>query len=288
MLRLPLLRSFVGSTDRRSRHLVTAQDRCCSGPFSYIPVMAPLVLVHGITESKQSWDPLLDALSIDPASDVRRTVLAVDLRGHGEATRTPPFDLVAMATDVLAEMGTAGIAPRDAVIIGHSLGGTVVTAMAAVTEFRAVVNVDQPLRLADFQTALRQLEPLLRGDDANFFAAITMVFDAMRGPLSDEQYGRLTALRRPERTVVLGVWDPIFTLESGDLDAMVASMTRAITSPYLSLHGIDPGSEYGGWLTQNITGAKTEVWPDHGHYPHLVDSRRFVDRINAFIESTRS
>ncbi len=250
--------------------------------------MTPLVLVHGITESKHAWDPLLDALSIDPGAEARRTILAVDLRGHGEATRTPPFDLVAMATDVLSAMEQAGIAPRDAVTIGHSLGGTVVTAMAAVTEFRGVVNVDQPLRLADFQAGLRQLEPMLRGDEASFSAAVAMVFDAMRGPLSDEQYQRLAALRRPERAVVLGVWEPVLTLSSGDLDAMVASMTRTIDSPYLSLHGIDPGPDYASWLADHIAGAAMEVWPDHGHYPHLVDPNRFVDRINTFVDSTRT
>ena len=253
----------------------------------YVPVMTPLVLVHGITESKHSWDPLLEALCVDPTSDGRRPILAVDLRGHGAAARTPPFDLVAMASDVLSEMEAAGIAPRDAVAIGHSLGGTVVTAMAAVTEFRAVVNVDQPLKLADFQAGLRQLEPMLRGDADSFAAAITMVFDAMRGPLADEEYHRLTALRRPDQTVVLGVWEPVLTLQSGELDAMVSSMTQTITSPYLSLHGIDPGPGYAGWLAANIKGATTEVWPDHGHYPHLVDPTRFVDRINALIESTR-
>lgn len=250
--------------------------------------MTSIILVHGITESRHSWDALLEALSIDLASGRRRTVLAVDLRGHGSATRTPPFDLVAMATDVLAELETEGIAPRDAVIVGHSLGGSVVTAMASVTEFRAVVNVDQPLRLADFQAGLRQLEPMLRGSRQDFETAIAMVFDAMRGPLSDEQHERLASIRRPDQTVVLGVWDPILTLPSGDLDAMVASMTRTIASPYLSLHGIDPGPDYASWLAAHITGAAMEVWPDHGHYPHLVDPRRFADRINAFIDSTRS
>ena len=38
----------------------------------------PLVLIHGITESRQTWRPIIDRLSHS------RRVLAVDLRGHGE------------------------------------------------------------------------------------------------------------------------------------------------------------------------------------------------------------
>ncbi len=108
------------------------------------------------------------------------------------------------------------------------------------------------------------------------------------GPLPDEEYRRVKAPRRPEQDVVLGVWDPVLTLSAGDLDAMVAAMTTTITSPYLSLHGIDPGPEYPGWLADHITGAVAEIWPDHGHYPHLVDPTRFVERVNAFIDSSRS
>ena len=39
----------------------------------------PLVLVHGITESRAAWDPLVPALSAD------HTVVAIDMRGHGES-----------------------------------------------------------------------------------------------------------------------------------------------------------------------------------------------------------
>jgi pimeloyl-ACP methyl ester carboxylesterase len=244
--------------------------------------MTSLVLVHGITESKHSWDPLLDPLSAGESGTPRK-ILAVDLRGHGAATRAAPFDLATMATDVLQQMSSADIAPEDTLLIGHSLGGTVVTAMASVATFRGVINIDQPLKLADFQAGLQQLEPMLRGEEAGFVAAIGMVFDAMRGQLPDAEYQRLAAIRRPEQPVVLGVWDPVLTLPAAQLDAIVEAMTRSITSPYLSLHGIDPGPDYAEWLDTHVPGATAEVWPDHGHYPHLVDPARFVARVEDFL-----
>ena len=55
-----------------------------------------LVLVHGITESRRAWDPLV----ADLASD--HTVVAVDVRGHGESALADTYDSQAMAGDVAA------------------------------------------------------------------------------------------------------------------------------------------------------------------------------------------
>lgn len=247
--------------------------------------MTSIVLVHGITESKQSWGALVDALANDPTTEAGRPLLNVDLRGHGTATRTPPFDLETMATDVIGEMVAAGFDPADTVAIGHSLGGTVVTAMASAVGLRGVINVDQPLKLADFKAGLLQLEPMLRGSTDDFENAISMVFDSMRGPLADAEFERISAARQPEQPVVLGVWEPVLTMDAADLDAMVEGMATSISSPYLSLHGIDPGPGYAEWLSNTIPGAITEIWPDHGHYPHLVDTDRFIERVNQFISA---
>ena len=38
-----------------------------------------LVLIHGITENRQTWDPLLEDLATD------HRVLRGDLRGHGDS-----------------------------------------------------------------------------------------------------------------------------------------------------------------------------------------------------------
>ena len=54
----------------------------------------PLVLVHGITESRRSWDPLIGPLAAG------HTVLAVDLRGHGQSGAGERYDLDSMAADV--------------------------------------------------------------------------------------------------------------------------------------------------------------------------------------------
>ncbi len=241
--------------------------------------MADLVLIHGITEAKQSWDPLLDRLGEN------HRVLAVDLPGHGASASAGPFDLGTMASDVFKTMAAAGFDPATTVLIGHSLGGTVVSAMASVSSVRGVINVDQSLDLAGFQAGLRQLQPLLEGDADAFRSAISMVFDSMRGPLSSTETVRIEALRLPIQDVVLAVWSPVLQGSLDDLNALVGAMAQAIGAPYLSLHGIDPGPTYEGWLEALIPTASVEVWAEHGHYPHLVDPSRFVARVNDFVSS---
>ncbi len=234
-----------------------------------------LVLVHGITESHHSFDPLFDALSHS------YDVTSIDLRGHGDSTREAPYDVVTMALDLRGVLESEGL--NDAVLVGHSLGGTVVSVAAALGSVRGVVNVDQSMELASFQTSLRALEPMLRGDQASFEAAMAMVFDAMRGPLSDEEWARLSALRRYDQEVVLAIWDGVFSLSEEDLAAMVRSLSSAISVPYLSLHGTDPGAHYETWLGELVPSAVVERWEGFGHYPHLVDPDRFLARLETFV-----
>jgi pimeloyl-ACP methyl ester carboxylesterase len=236
---------------------------------------SPLVLVHGITESAASWDPLVAPLA------AAHRVVTLDLRGHGRSGRAAPYDLATFAGDVRAVLDAAGIGD-DALLVGHSLGGTVVSAFASAFPCRAVVSVDQPLALAGFQESLRQLEPMLRGGDEAFQQAIVAVFDSLRGRLDGAEAERIAALRRPDQDVVLGVWSVVLDSDAADLDALVASVASQITVPILSLHGIDPGPDYAGWLAGLVPTAAVEVWAGDGHYPHLVEPDRFLARLAAF------
>ena len=93
-----------------------------------------LVLLHEITESSGSWDPIVERLR------ATYRVVTVDLRGHGESPLGEAYDPVSYATDVVETVASAGI--ERPVVIGHSLGGVVASAVAAISPVGGGINVD--------------------------------------------------------------------------------------------------------------------------------------------------
>lgn len=237
----------------------------------------PVVLVHGITESRGSWTPIVDRLAGD------HEVLLVDLRGHGESSSAATYELADMARDVHAVIADAGIAPPH--LVGHSLGGAVVSAAGALGGARSVTDIDQSLLLSAFTEQIRSVEGMLRDADA-FGAVIAGLFEQLAGPaLPPAERERVGALRRPDQHVVLGVWRVLLESSVAEIDAAIDAALagyRAHPTPYLAIMGADPGDGDAAWLVERVPGATVELWPDHGHYPHLVDPDRTVARLREF------
>lgn len=235
----------------------------------------PVMLVHGITESCRTWDPVRDRLV-----DAGYRVVALDLRGHGQSPPAGAYDLGSLAGDVVAVAMAEGLAtPR---VVGHSLGGAVASALAGAFPVESAVNVDQSLKLDDFQDQLKQAEPALR-DPNSFPMVIDGLFAQLAGEaITSEEWERVQSNRRADQEVVLGVWDLVLTAPREELAAAVEGAAGGVACPYLSLHGIDPGDEYKAWLQRLVPQAQVEVWAGLGHYPHLVEPDRFVARLREF------
>jgi len=89
-----------------------------------------LVLVHGFGGDKNSWLFVQEPLSAG-APGGGRTVHAIDLPGHGESSKKLPdgTDVGALAEVVIGFLDALGI--DRAHLVGHSLGGAVVAAVAS-------------------------------------------------------------------------------------------------------------------------------------------------------------
>jgi len=75
------------------------------------PNLAPLILLHGFTQTSRSWDPILPHLS------GARSVIRVDLPGHGLSTHADA-DLISTAALVVETCGRG-------TVVGYSMGGRI-------------------------------------------------------------------------------------------------------------------------------------------------------------------
>src|SRR5215210_1321605 len=82
----------------------------------------PVVMLHGITDSWRSFEPVLPYL---PASV---HAYGVTQRGHGDASRPGSYELDELVEDVALFMDAVGL--RSAVLCGHSMGSIVATRFA--------------------------------------------------------------------------------------------------------------------------------------------------------------
>ena len=85
---------------------------------------APLVIAHGLFGSARNWSAIAKRLAL------RRRVVVVDMRNHGDSPRSPVHGYAAMAEDLAETIAGAG---GRADLMGHSMGGKAAM-MLALTE----------------------------------------------------------------------------------------------------------------------------------------------------------
>ena len=83
-----------------------------------------MVLLHGIGARADLWADVIDNLSD------RYTMVAFDLRGHGESTCNQELSVAAMASDML--QATEKLQLSSFHLVGVSLGGAVAVRLAAM------------------------------------------------------------------------------------------------------------------------------------------------------------
>jgi lipase len=105
-----------------------------------------VVCVHGLTQHGGVFESLAGRLA-QGGNDV----LAVDLRGHGESGREPPWNTDRHVRDLLETL--ARLRVGSVTWIGHSFGGRVVAAAAAAAEelTDALILLDPGLEMAPAQ-----------------------------------------------------------------------------------------------------------------------------------------
>jgi pimeloyl-ACP methyl ester carboxylesterase len=256
----------------------------------------PLVLIHGVAGSSETWEPVIEPLA------ERYTVIAPDLIGHGESAKPRgDYSLGAFASgirDLLLALGH-----QRATVLGHSLGGGIAMQLA----YQFPDRCDR-LVLVSSGGLGREVNFLLRAATLPGSEWVIPVLASQRVLGAGEWLGRLvgrTGLRAGSD--LEEVWRGLASLhDAGARQAFVYTLRSMVDPggqrvsardrlyltrqmPTLILWGesdrIIP-VHHGEQAHEEMPGSVFESFPRAGHFPHRDDPVRFVRAIDEFVRST--
>lgn len=271
----------AGSTPRLARHLLTLDDGHQVG-VAVCGQGVPVVLVHGFTA-----EGILYAQTLARLVKLGFKVVAVDVAGHGGTQGLPTGgeDLASYVALLGRVLDLLGI--RTAVLAGHSLGGRLVTQLAAEDPSRslAVVLIDACVgetwdRLIGVS---KFAPPVLAGIGAMLVADTLSTLPLLRDPGQALKLGRLVAptlaghALRPWRMLGPGVSlvrsspsRPLLrALAERDVPVVVIHGDRDLVVPYWTAR--EAARDAHGWLVTVHGGTHSWVLKDPETLPGICN-----------------
>jgi pimeloyl-ACP methyl ester carboxylesterase len=252
-----------------------------------------LVLIHGITNSSQSWEPAMRLLARD------FDVIAPDLPGHGESDRQRGDHSLGghacVMRDLLHVLGVA-----RATVVGHSLGGGV--AMQFAYQFPDMV---ERLVLVGSGGLGREVSPLIRSAALPFAEQVLPLLTAR--PLIEAGSaiaGLVGRLGFKPGADLAEVSRGVASLGDTERRAAFVRTVRSVISPlgqrvtatdrlYLAAElptlivwgDRDPiiPVEHGRAAHALLANSQLEIFEGAGHFPQLDDPYRFATLVTAFV-----
>lgn len=245
----------------------------------------PTICVHGLAQHGGIFADLGARL----AEDGRR-VIAVDLRGHGDSGREPPWNTETHVADLLETAAAMGV--ERATWIGHSFGGRMIGALAAAAPERVerLVLLDPGLQVPpayalesaeverldwSFATVESAVNALMSAD-TTMASPKEVVTAYARDDLRQGPDGRLRFSFSPAAAVV--AWSEM-TLPPPEIAAVPTLLVRPITS---SVSGRADDSRYREALGPLLTMAAVP----NGHNVLWESPAETEAAILAFLEQT--
>jgi pimeloyl-ACP methyl ester carboxylesterase len=239
----------------------------------------PLVFLHGITGSSNSWDAIAPSFVDD------YHVMAFDLRGHGQSGKPDggyswesdyARDISAFITEQLDE---------PAIVVGHSLGATV-SAPAAVQAgdaVRAIVMEDPPAFVSDDEDAPR----------VRFASVLTVKAlpfdDRIEELMKTMNIAREAATIRAENLENMS--ESVMTeLFAGGSSYRPDDLLPKVARPTLVILGNPNKGGVVDWtdrprLQRLLEGSKILEWPEVGHGIHSEAPERFIATVSDFLKT---
>jgi pimeloyl-ACP methyl ester carboxylesterase len=245
------------------------------------PAGAPVVLIHGYTDSARDWVPLVPYLS------PHFHLILVDIRGHGSSSKPECcYTRLDFAYDIKLLLDALGVQRAD--VVGHSLGSLIAQTFAEFwpERTRRVVLISStggpppgapPRKPAyDYAAQIRQLHEPIDPDSPfmiEWWSSPTPV---------DPDF--LRRQRRDAAAIPLRVW--LAVLEQGAVDSDLQRTLPKLTAPTLLIWGSkDPimEEEVRQTLRAALPRAQVKIFAGLGHNPFWEDPRGCAQVINAFL-----
>jgi pimeloyl-ACP methyl ester carboxylesterase len=229
-----------------------------------------LVFVHGWQADHTVWQDVIDALG------PQMHTIALDLRGSGESERKGPYRLERYAADINELIGALGLS--SAVVIGHSMGGTVALRFAVdypqATQ-RLVLVAPVPASGGGFSP---KGEAYLRATAADPTAARNWLARTLANPSQQATLDRVCA--------VAAKWQRDVALECFEswAHADFAEVTRTIAAPVLVV-----APEHDAPQTQEqrvaalLPQATYVMLRNAAHYTIVEEPKEIAELIRAFV-----
>ena len=255
-----------------------------------------LLLLHGIGDSSDTWDPVIAELAES------YTVIAPDLLGHGRSDR-PRADY-SIAAYACGMRDLISVLDLDRVsVLGHSLGGGIAMQFAYQFPERCerlvlvgtggVGPKTHPLLQLMAVPGVETMLPLLRMPPVRFAGASAMKIlrwlDTDLGRDADDVLRIFDALPdSPARSAFLRTLRAAVD-RRGQVITMLDRCYLAEGMPTLLVWGARDAIipvDQARVVHQAMTGSRLEVFPDAGHFPHHTDPARFLAVIRDFMDGT--
>lgn len=240
---------------------------------------SPVVLVHGFTQTSQSWQPITDELARD------HRVVTVDAPGHGRSAEVH-VDL----EDGARLLGQAG---GVASYIGYSMGGRLCLhlALREPSLVRALVLLGATAGLDDAteRVARRDAdEALARGLEADGLDAFLERWLAQ--PLFAHLSSAATGLEARRQNTVAGLASSLRLAGTGTQDPPLWDRLAELAMPVLVVAGEHDLKfrTIGDRLTASIgSNARMETIAGAGHAAHIEKPGPFLDIVRPFLDAHR-
>lgn len=221
----------------------------------------PLLLLHGGLGTSDMFAPIL------PKFAEHRTVIAVDMQGHGRtALGERPFSIDAMGDDMAAIVKTLGYDKVD--VMGYSLGGGVAFRMAVQhpEAVRRLVLVSTGYSTDGFYDEMRPQQAQVSAAAAPFMKDTPMYKSYVAVAPHPEDF--------PKLLDTLGN----FMRQSRDFSADVAKLKMPVMLAYGDSDMYKPeheikfyqmlggGLKDAGWMRENLSRNRLAIIPNRTHY----------------------